>query len=220
MHHSIEKHPAPAAVLFDLDGVLIDTEPQYDVFWRQTGERYRPDLDRLDRQVKGMTLPRILARYFSHLPEAIRQEIATANQAFDLQLEMRPFPGALEFLQALRQTGLKTGLVTSSGDAKLAVVFRTLPIRGFFDTVVSADRITEGKPHPMCYLLAAADLAVRPEQCVVFEDSPAGMTAAKNAAMRLIGLSTTLPEATVRNYTQEVIAGFSDTETILSLITS
>jgi HAD superfamily hydrolase (TIGR01509 family) len=214
-----EKRPAAstAAVLFDLDGVLIDTEPQYEVFWRQMGEKYRPDIAQFSQLVKGATLPHILARYFSHLPETTRQEIAAANHAFDLQLDMAPIPGALVFLHALRQTGVKMGLVTSSDDDKLAIVFRTLPIRSLFDTVVSADRITQGKPHPMCYLLAAADLAVTPEQCVVFEDSAAGLTAAKRATMRVIGLSTTLPEETIRTYTSEIIADFSDTKAVMRL---
>ncbi|MDR0729067.1 MAG: HAD family phosphatase [Prevotellaceae bacterium] len=215
-----ENRPAPLAVLFDLDGVLIDTEPQYDVFWQQIGERYRPDIPSFGQRIKGTTLPNILADYFSHLPEAVRQKIAAANHAFDLQLEMIPIPGAMAFLYALKQTGVKMGLVTSSDDDKLAIVFRTLPIRGLFDTIVSADRITQGKPHPMCYLLAADDLDVTPAQCVVFEDSTAGLTAAKNADMRVIGLATTLPEETIRTYTSEVIADFSDVEAVMKLIFS
>ncbi|MDR2361517.1 MAG: HAD family phosphatase [Prevotellaceae bacterium] len=214
---STENHPTPRAVLFDLDGVLIDTEPQYDVFWQQIGERYRPDIPSFGQRVKGTTLPNILAGYFSHLPEAVRQKIAAANHAFDLQLEMIPSPGAMAFLHALKQTGIKMGLVTSSDDDKLAIVFRTLPIRNLFDTVVSADRITQGKPNPMCYLLAASDLDVTPPQCIVFEDSAAGLTAAKNADMRVIGLATTLPKETIYHYTSEVIADFSDIEAVITL---
>lgn len=218
MHNPVERRPAPAAVLFDLDGVLIDTESQYDVFWRQTGERYCPDTPRLDRLVKGITLAGILDRHFSHLPESTRKEIETASHRFDLQLEMIPIPGAFPFLRALKQRNVKMGLVTSSGDAKLDLVFRTLPLRELFDVVVSADRITEGKPHPMCYLLAAAELAVSPAQCVVFEDSAHGLAAARAAAMRVIGLTTTLPEADVRACTPETIANFSDTDAVMRLL--
>ena len=168
--------------------------------------------------MKGITLAGILDRHFSHLPESTRKEIETASHRFDLQLEMIPIPGAFPFLRALKQRNVKIGLVTSSGDAKLDLVFRTLPLRELFDVVVSADRITEGKPHPMCYLLAAAELAVSPAQCVVFEDSAHGLAAARAAAMRVIGLTTTLPEADVRACTPETIANFSDTDAVMRLL--
>jgi len=201
-----------AAVLFDLDGVLINTEPQYNIFWSAIAEKYRLGIEKFELLIKGMTLPIIISRYFSHLPEAEQKEVEAASRAFDVQLDMTPIPGALEFLSAIKGTGVKTGLVTSSSDAKLIAVFRALPIRIFFDTVVSTDRITEGKPNPMCYLLAAADLDVSPSQCIVFEDSVAGITAAKNAGMRVIGVATTLPAEQVRTHVAEVIDDFSDTD--------
>jgi HAD superfamily hydrolase (TIGR01509 family) len=205
-------------VLFDLDGVLINTEPQYDVFWRTTAEKYRLGIDRFELLIKGTTLPLILSRYFSHLPVDEQKAVEAASRAFDLQLEMIPIRGALPFLSALKATGAKMGLVTSSDDAKLTAVFRALPIRGFFDTVVSADRITSGKPDPMCYLLAAHDLGVEPAQCVVFEDSAAGLTAALNAGMKVIGLTTTLPAEQLQSYTTDLIPDFADRQRVFALL--
>ena len=77
-----------------------------------------------------------------------------------------------------------------------------------FDTIVTADRITKGKPDPMCYLLAANDLNVSPADCIVFEDSFAGIQAGTDAGMRVIGLSTTNPEETLKNKVYEVIPNF------------
>jgi HAD superfamily hydrolase (TIGR01509 family) len=196
------------AVLFDLDGVIIDTESQYDTFWAKTGEKYQLGIENFERLIKGTTLPNIIAKYFSHLPEDIRKEIETANRAFDLQLDMTPIPGALAFLAELKEAGIKIGLVTSSNNDKLRVVFQTLPIKEYFDTIVSADRITHGKPHPMPYLLAAKDLGISPENCFVFEDSFSGIASGNAAGMKVIGLSTTHPAESIRDKVIKVIPDF------------
>lgn len=184
-------------LLFDLDGVIIDTESQYDVFWKQAGEKYQVGIDHFERVVKGTTLPNIISRYFSHLPEEEQQRLMEANHAFDLQMTYDFIPGAKSFLDAVKNHGIKTGLVTSSGDAKLKKVFDVLSLDAYFDTVVSADRIREGKPNPMCYLLAAKDLDARPEECIVFEDSFQGIEAGNRAGMRVVGLYTTNPKASI-----------------------
>jgi HAD superfamily hydrolase (TIGR01509 family) len=196
------------AVLFDLDGVLIDTEPLYDIFWRETAEKYRLGIPHFEQKIKGTILPNILAKYFSHFPEEVQKEIEAANQAFEQEMDIIPIPGTLDFLAELKKKGIKMGLVTSSGDKKLAVVFRKLPIRDYFDTLVSADRITQGKPDPMCYLLAAKDLDVLPENCFVFEDSFNGIASGNAAGMKVIGLSTTNPAESIQDKVIKVIPDF------------
>ncbi|MDR0866315.1 MAG: HAD family phosphatase [Candidatus Symbiothrix sp.] len=196
------------AALFDLDGVIIDTEPQYDVFWKQTGEKYQLGIENFEKLIKGTILPNIVATYFSHFPESVQKEIEAGISAFELQMDMIPVPGALEFLAELKKAGIKTGLVTSSNDEKLAAVFRALPIRDYFDTLVTADRVTQGKPDPMCYLLAAKDLNVPPENCFVFEDSFNGIQSGKAAGMKVIGLSTTNPAESIEADCLKVIPDF------------
>ena len=196
------------AILFDLDGVLIDTESQYDVFWKQKGEEYRLGIENFERVIKGTTLPNIISRYFSHLPVEEQQRLKNANHAFDQQMTFDPIPGALEFLEEIKAAGLKVGLVTSSDDAKLKAVFQARNFDGVFDTVVSADRITDGKPHPMCYLLAAQDLGITPENCVVFEDSFQGIEAGNAAGMTVVGLSTTNPAESIQDKVFRVIPHF------------
>jgi HAD superfamily hydrolase (TIGR01509 family) len=196
------------AFLFDLDGVIIDTEPQYDRFWSKTAVDYQLGIDRFEYLVKGTTLPNILANYFSHLSPDEQKKVKAANHAFDLQMDILPIPGALEFLRELKKAGVKTGLVTSSDDEKLEYVLRQLPVKPYFDTIVSADRITQGKPHPMCYLLAAQDLGVSPGNCFVFEDSFNGIQSGNAAGMRVIGLSTTNPVESIRNDCVLVIPDF------------
>ena len=114
-------------------------------------------------------------------------------------------PGSIEFIRMLKEHGVQIGLVTSSDNAKVKRAFRLLHLDNLFDTLVTADRITQGKPDPMCYLLAAKDLNVSPEDCIVFEDSFNGIQSGKDAGMRVIGLSTPNPPDSLRYKVYEVI---------------
>jgi HAD superfamily hydrolase (TIGR01509 family) len=197
------------AFLFDLDGVIIDTEPQYDIFWKATGEKYQLGIENFEKVIKGTILPNILSRYFYRFSEEEQQSIVRANQAFELEMDILPVPGALEFLEEAKEAGIPMGLVTSSDDRKIEYVFSKLPIRRYFDTIVSADRITHGKPDPMCYLLAAQDLGVTPANCYVFEDSFNGIRSGNSAGMKVIGLSTTNPEESIAKDCIHVMPDFS-----------
>jgi HAD superfamily hydrolase (TIGR01509 family) len=206
------------AALFDLDGVLIDTEPQYDVFWKKAGENYQLGITNFERVIKGATFPNIMTNYFSHLSEAEQKKIENANHNFELKMDMIPIPGALAFLAELKKAGIKIGLVTSSDQEKVDVVFKALPIRQYFDTVVSSDRITQGKPDPMCYLLAAKDLDVPPQNCFVFEDSFNGIASGNAAGMKVIGLSTTNSADSIRDKVVQVIPDFHNYLPLFSLL--
>lgn len=194
--------------LFDLDGVIIDTEPQYDVFWKAIGEKYRPDIERLELLIKGTTTPAILKTYFSHLSEEETSLLVKMYNEFELSMDYPEIPGAVAFIRSLREAGIPTGLVTSSGDEKVTAVSAQYHFHELFDTVVTAQRIIEGKPDPMCYLLAAKDLGADPSACFVFEDSFAGIQAGIVAGMKVIGLSTTNPEETIKNKVLQVIPDF------------
>ncbi|MDR0231224.1 MAG: HAD family phosphatase [Dysgonamonadaceae bacterium] len=185
--------------LFDLDGVIIDTEPQYDVFWSAIGKKYRPDIERLETLIKGTTTPNILNNYFSHLSEEETSLLVKMYGEFELSMDYPEVPGAIAFIRLLKEVGIPTGLVTSSGVEKVAVVAEQYHFNELFDTIVTAGRITEGKPNPMCYLLAAKDLGADPSDCFVFEDSFAGIQSGTAAGMKVIGLSTTNPKETIQD---------------------
>lgn len=193
------------AALFDFDGVVVDTEPIYDVFWNEAARRYGLGIDNFAEKIKGTTLPHILKKYFSTYSEDFRQKVIRESTEYEKDMPFPPMPGSIEFLHLLKEHGVKTALVTSSDDSKIQRAFRLLQLDGLFDTVVTADRITEGKPHPMCYLLAASDLKMPPEECLVFEDSFAGIEAGNAAGMRVIGLSTTNPAESLKGKVYEVI---------------
>ncbi len=194
--------------LFDFDGVVVDTEPIYDIFWNATAEKYKLGIDRFAQQIKGTTLPFIMEKYFAGFSEEIRQQIVNDSLEYEKEMPFPPMPGSLEFIRMLKEKQVNIGLVTSSEEAKVERAFDALSLRGVFDTVVTADRITKGKPDPTCYLLAASDLQVDPADCLVFEDSFAGIEAGTKAGMRVIGLSTTNPAESLKDKVYRVIPDF------------
>lgn len=194
------------AALFDFDGVLVDTEKLYDVFWDEMGERYHTGIPHFASHIKGTTIDGLIEKYFADRPEEEKKQIIAESNHFDWNMPMPPMPGSFEFVRMLKAHGVQIGLVTSSDDKKLAHAFHELPfMEGLFDTIVSANRITRGKPDPMCYHLAAQDFKRKPEDCLVFEDSFAGIQAGKGAGMRVIALSTTNPAAQLEGKADYVI---------------
>jgi len=180
----------PKAALLDFDGVIADTEPIYDIFWNAMGKKYNLG-DHFAAKIKGTIMPNIMKTYFSNLSEEEQNSILKASTDFEKDMPFPPMPGSLEFIDMLKSQGVKLALVTSSDDNKIKRLITALHFEKTFDTIVSADRITLGKPNPMCYLLAAKDLSMKPADCIVFEDSFAGIAAGNAAGMKVVALSTT-----------------------------
>lgn len=197
-------------VLFDMDGVMIDTEPQYDKFWKRAGERYNINIPDFEKVIKGTTLPNILKKYFSEYTKEEIDNLVADLDKFEAQMIYPEIPGSVRFVEELKSKGIKVGLVTSSTDTKLVGVYREKHFDTLFDTIVSAARVTNGKPCPDCYLLAAKDLGVNPQNCIVFEDSFAGIEAGQSAGMNVIGLSTTHPTDQIAGKGVKVIPSFED----------
>ncbi|MDU1892382.1 MAG: HAD family phosphatase [Dysgonomonas sp.] len=195
-------------VLFDMDGVMIDTEAQYDIFWKRAGERYNISIPNFEKVIKGTTLPNILKKYFSECTKEELDNLVADLDKFESQMQYPEIPGSVHFVEKLKNKGLKVGLVTSSTDTKLIGVYREKHLDTLFDTIVSAARVVNGKPAPDCYLLAAKDLEVDPKDCIVFEDSFAGIEAGQSAGMIVIGLSTTHPADKIAEKGVKVIPNF------------
>ena len=197
-----------AVALFDFDGVIVDTEPIYDEFWNEASVRYNLGIDDFAYKIKGSTLTTILNTYFKDFPEDVVQQVKNESIAYESAMDLPPMPGSIEFLEMLHSNGVRMAIVTSSDESKIKRAFQLLNIESLFETIVCADRITKGKPDPMCYLLAASDLGVSPEDCLVFEDSYYGIQSGTDAGMRVIGLSTTNPAETLVDKVHTVIPDF------------
>ena len=197
------------AALFDLDGVILDTESQYSVFWGGIGREFHPEVARFGDLIKGQTLVQIYDGWFAS-QEALQAEITTRLDAFERQMTFPYISGAAEFIASLRQQGLATAIVTSSNEAKMAQVYRSHPeLRELFDHILTSEDFAASKPAPDCYLCAAERCMAAPGECVVFEDSITGLKAGRASGAFVVGLATTNPRAAIEPLADVVIDDFA-----------
>ncbi|WP_165020597.1 MULTISPECIES: HAD family hydrolase [unclassified Dysgonomonas] len=205
-------------VLFDFDGVIADTEPQYDIFSDWLAEKYKLGIADFASCARGVTFSYVLEKYFSDFTDEEKAQIVRESDEFELKMDFPLVPGIFEFIAHLKKNGYKVGLVTSSPDFKMEIALDKLNLVGVFDTEVTANRITRGKPDPMCFLLAAKDLGSLPEECLVFEDSLFGIQAATTAGMKVVGLSTSFSVEELQDKVHDVMPDFSDLPKVISYL--
>ncbi len=175
-------------VLFDMDGVIVDSGAEVERFWQRWADRYDRALSADDFvQLHGMPARQTIARFFADLPAADRQAILDESDRFDLEVTYTPLPGVLDFIARLQTNRIPTAMVTSALPAKAQATLRQFDLR--FGSVVTADRIQHGKPAPDPYLLAARELGVPAEHCVVFEDSVSGTRAGVAAGATVVAIN-------------------------------
>lgn len=180
------------AMLFDLDGVLVDTEGLYTEFWSSMDRLYPTGVDNFAAIIKGSTLTKILSTYFPD--KSMQCEICRRLEEYENRMPYRLFPGTLEFIGDLRDRGISTAIVTSSNKKKMDHLFKALPsLAELIDTVVTDEDVTASKPDPQGYRLAAGRLGAAEGEFVVVEDSLAGLEAGRRAGAYVIGLTTTNP---------------------------
>lgn len=191
------------AALFDLDGVVFDTEPQYTVFWGMICREYHPEHPQLEQEIKGSTLVQIYDRWFSGPLASEQASITERLNQFEAQMTYEFLPGFEALIGCLRAHGVKTAVVTSSNQPKMASVYRAQPrFKTLFDAILTSEDFEYSKPHPDCYLKGAARFGAAPSECVVFEDSFNGLKSGRAAGMKVVGVATT--------NTVEAIAPLSD----------
>lgn len=196
------------ALLFDLDGVILDTEAGYTEFWKTELLPLMPEEEDIFSKIKGATLKDILDRYFP-MPEQ-RSRVTALVDDFEGRMKTDYIPGAAEYLAKAKAAGYRIALVTSSSRKKMAKIYVRYP--GFedrFDVAVTADDMLRSKPDPYCYLLASERLGIPPSQCCVFEDSILGLRAGRDAGMYVVGLATTNPAETIAPLADKVISDFT-----------
>jgi HAD superfamily hydrolase (TIGR01509 family) len=181
-----------AAAIFDMDGLLIDTEP----IWRRSeievfGELGLHLTEEQCMQTMGVRVAEVVQLWYDRHPwdgpaceEVTRRIYASVIE--HVLTEGEPMPGVLNALRIVHDRGLPCGVASSSSEVLIRAVIERLRIGQYIQTICSADDEAEGKPHPAVYLTAAKRLGVAPEQCVAFEDSPNGVLSAKAAGMLCI----------------------------------
>lgn len=213
----------PAAVLFDMDGTLVDSEKLWDVALQELAREYGGELSaEARRSIIGTAMAESMRILHDDLRQPERDpEISAAwINARILELfrtGLRWQPGAFELLRAVRVAGIPTALVTSSPRALVEVALDTLG-RDNFDTVVAGDEVVAAKPHPEPYLTAARLLGVPIERCVAIEDSPTGVASALASGAAVLAVPAEVALAsTVGVHQLESLTG-ADLELLATLL--
>ena len=197
-------------VLFDLDGVLLDTEDIYTRFWEAVDRRYPTGVPDFAHVIKGSNLQEIL---HNHFPVESRQQVTDMLNEFQRDMRYCFFAGAMEFVDQLNSAGIPAVVVTSSDQAKMNAVYSQHPdFKRHFAHVVTGDMVQNAKPDPECFLLGAKLIGCPIADCYVFEDSVNGLQAAQASGATVIGLATTNSRSAIQCYSHCVIdhlEGFS-----------
>lgn len=196
------------SVLFDFDGVIMDTETQYTVFWNEQGRKYLGEED-FGRRIKGQTLTQIYDNYFSDKPQA-QQEITAGLNVYEKQMSYEYIPGVEAFIADLRRNGVKIAVVTSSNEEKMQNVYNAHPeFKGMVDRILTGEMFARSKPAPDCFLLGMEIFGSQPENTYVFEDSFHGLQAGMTSGATVIGLATTNSREAISGKAHYIIDDFT-----------
>lgn len=186
------------AVIFDLDGVIVDTAHYHYVAWQKLAKELGITFtEKENEKLKGVSRMRSLEIILElggiSLSDEKKEELATKKNSWfvDYIEAIKPeeiFKGVKQMLNSLRESGYKVALASSSKNAE--TVLRLLEIKGFFDAVVDGTMVIKSKPDPEIFLLAASKVGVYPNECIVFEDAEAGVEAAIAAGMKCVGVGS------------------------------
>jgi HAD superfamily hydrolase (TIGR01509 family) len=183
------------AMVFDMDGVLLDSEPLHfkalaTVLGAEGVELAMPEFEEFIGTTTESMFLELVARH------ALARPVSDYIARYDTEIlrllrdPRPPAPGVLELLSAARSTGLRLALASSSRRVWIDATLRSIGLAYAFDAIASGDQVTHSKPHPEIYLLAAERLAVAAERCLAIEDSPNGVQSARRAGMSVIGVRT------------------------------
>jgi beta-phosphoglucomutase family hydrolase len=188
---------ATRAILWDVDGTLVDTAEYHWLTWRETLARENFALTRAQFDASfGQRNETILRTFFgADFPTAEIERISMTKESLYREL-MRTrgiamLPGVHEWLVRLKATGWRQCIASSAPRANIDAIVSALDIAQYFDAQVSAEEVARGKPFPDIFLMAAEKVGVPPARCVVVEDAPAGLEGARRAGCRTIGVLST-----------------------------
>ena len=176
-------------VLFDLDGVLIDTETNYTHFWDMVDKVIPTGVPNFSAAIKGSNLATILTDYF---PPGKHAQVVEMLNEHQRHMTYDFFPGAIELLENLKSRDIPACVVTSSDTKKMESLYAQHPFfPSYFHGIITGDMVSKPKPDPECFLLGAELINQPIESCLVFEDSFNGLSAARNAGAIVVAVAST-----------------------------
>ncbi len=207
-------------VLFDLDGVLIDSEGLYTQFWEEIERIYPTHIENFALIIKGNALFKILNTYYD---KSVHEDIINRVHNFENNIVYPIYDGVIDFLEKLKKASIPTAIVTSSDNVKMESLYKQYPFfKGYFDAIITGSDVTKSKPDPQGYLMAAERININPLDCYVFEDSIQGLEAGITSGATVIGLTTSNPSEKLKNKAHKLIDNFVDfsIEEMLSTVKS
>ncbi len=195
--------PTIIAVIWDMDGVIADTAPYHLKAWQKvfrkrgvnfTEDDFKHNFGQRNDAIIKNTLGDQISQ--TEIDTIAKEKEKTFRKV--VKQNLKPLPGAIQLIKSLKQHGFKLALGSSAPIENIRLVIQGLGIDNLFQAIASGREVTEGKPSPLGFLLAAQKLGVEPKNCIVIEDAIAGVTACKRAGMRCIAVTNTHPRESLR----------------------
>lgn len=182
------------AIIFDLDGVIVDTECLHKEAW-----------EKIFWELKINFNPKVY--YKEYMGRSTDEILQSLSQKYNLKEDIRKFkrrkqkylirlikeklkliPGAKKLIRRISQSGFRMAIATVANRERVKIIMKKLNLSGYFQAIIAGDQVTQSKPHPEIYLVTAKKLNMDPKDCLVLEDTKAGIESAKNAGMKCIAL--------------------------------
>ncbi len=192
--------------LFDLDGVIVDTETQYGEFWKVKGLEYF-GIDNFGSVIRGQTLNQVAEKYFPLIGNS--DQLVRELADFEENMSYEYIPGADVFLKELKAFSVPVAIVTSSNQLKMEKVRKSRPeLWDIADAIITSEWFSRSKPDPECFIRGMKYFDAKPEDTFVFEDSFHGLNAGRASGAKVIGLSTSKSREDIAELCDAVIDNF------------
>lgn len=195
-----------------MDGVIVDSNPFHKIALKQFCEKYGKDLseEELREKIYGRRNRDWLVNIFGPLDESKMRRYADEKEELFRKVyenDIKPLEGLRDFLEQLKSSGIPAAIATSAPRSNVDYTLEKTGLQQYFATILDDSFVEQGKPHPDIYLKTAGALGFDPENCVVFEDSLAGVESAKKAGCKVVGITTTHTEKELKE-TDVIIPDF------------
>lgn len=209
-------------VIFDMDGVVVDNHAYHFKAWMGFSKKYSFELnDKIYREnFNGKTNADLFKMIFGELTqERVNELIKEKEEAYQeiYREHMRAHTGLIDFLELLKKHKIKIALGTSAPTSNVDFTLDTLNLRKYFEVIVDGLQVTNGKPDPEVYLLCVSKLGLQSKDCVVFEDSLAGLESGIRAGCQVVGVATSHQKWELENKTDVIIHDFTEARGVLKL---
>jgi beta-phosphoglucomutase len=203
------------AAIFDMDGTMVDNTPYHFKTWQTLYKKYgigELTEETYKTEISGVPIMDTVRSLFPDADEETLKSLVREKEQLYQEIYtpfIAPINGLENLLTELKDGGVKLAMASSASWDDIDFVLSHVKVRQYFDVIIDGNRVSKGKPNPQIFLKAAADLHMRPEDCIVFEDSMAGIKAGNAAGMKVVGITTAHPanrlqptNLTINDYTE------------------